>query len=52
MKDVFKEAAPQFKVLKKNIIDHHRAIEKVRKVAEQEVKKAAMAATRAERACG
>jgi hypothetical protein len=52
MKDVFKEAAPQFKVPKKNILNHQRVIEKARKVAEQEVKKAATAATRAERACG
>jgi hypothetical protein len=29
MKDVFKEAGPQFKVLKKSILDHQRVIEKV-----------------------
>jgi DDE superfamily endonuclease len=52
MKDVFKEAAPQFKVQKKNITDHLKAIEKARKVAEQAAKKAAAAAARAERARG
>jgi hypothetical protein len=34
MKDVFKEAAQWFKVLKKSIIDYDKAIEKVKKVAE------------------
>ena len=52
MNDVFKEAAPRFKVLKKNIIDHLKAIEKARKAAEQTAKKAATAAARAERARG
>jgi hypothetical protein len=52
MKDVFKEAGPRFKVLKKSILDHQRVIEKVRKVAKQETKKVAAAAARAERAHG
>jgi hypothetical protein len=52
MKDVFKEAGPRFKVLKKSILAHQRAIKKVRKVAKQEAKKVAAAAARAERACG
>jgi hypothetical protein len=47
MKEVFKEAAPQFKILKKNITDHEKAIEKAKKVAEREAKKAAIAAERA-----
>jgi len=50
MKDVLKEAAPQFRVLKKNIVDYHKEIEKAKKVAEHEAKKAAAAAIRAERA--
>ena len=52
MKDILKEAAPRFKVLKKNILDYHKEIEKARKVAEREAKKAAAAAIRAERARG
>jgi hypothetical protein len=52
MKDVFKEAGPRFKVLKKSILDYQRVIEKARKVAEQEAKKVAAAAARAERAHG
>jgi hypothetical protein len=44
MKDVFKEAAPQFRVLKKNILDYQKEIEKAKKVAEQEARKAATAA--------
>jgi hypothetical protein len=57
MKDVFKEAAPRFKVLKKGILDYYKEIEKAKKVAEREAKKAqreakkvAAAAKRAERA--
>ena len=50
MKDVFKEAAPRFKVLKKAILDYHKAIEKVKKVAEREAKKAAATVARAARA--
>ena len=34
MKDVFKEAAQRFKVLKKSISDHDKAVEKAKKVAE------------------
>ena len=52
MKDVFKEAAPQFEILKKNILDHQRVIEKTRKVDEQDAKKASIAAARAEMARG
>jgi hypothetical protein len=40
MKDVFKEAAPRFKVLKKSILDYYKEIEKAKKVAEREAKKA------------
>jgi hypothetical protein len=47
MKDVFKEAGPRFKILKKNIVDYHKEIEKAKKVAEREVKKAATAAAQA-----
>jgi hypothetical protein len=47
MKDMFKEAAPRFKVLKKNILDSQKAVEKAKTVAEQETKKAAAAAARA-----
>jgi hypothetical protein len=52
MKDVFREAGPRFKVLKKSILDYQKAIEKVRKVAEQEAKKVAAVSTGAERARG
>ena len=52
MKDIFKEAAPQFEILKKNILDHQRAIKKTRKVDEQDAKKASTAAARAEMARG
>jgi len=52
MKDVFKEAAPRFKVLKKNITDYQKAIEKERKAAEREAKAAAAAEARAVRAQG
>ena len=34
MKDVFKELVPQFRILKKNILDYQREIEKAKKVAE------------------
>jgi hypothetical protein len=34
MKDVFKEAAPRFKVLKKTILDYQKEVEKAKKVAE------------------
>jgi len=51
MKDVLKEVAPQFKVLKKSILDYHKEIKKAKKVAEHEAKKAVTAAERAERAC-
>ena len=47
MKDVFKEAAPQFKVLKKTILDYQKEVEKAKKVAEREAKKLATAAARA-----
>jgi hypothetical protein len=46
MKDVFKEAAPQFKILKKKIVDHEKAIEKAKKMAEHEAKKVAVAVAR------
>jgi hypothetical protein len=59
MKDVFKEAAPQFKVLKKSILDYHKQIEKAKQVAERtakkaerEAKKVAAAAEKAARARG
>jgi uncharacterized protein YukE len=51
MKNVFKEVASQFKVLKKNITDYQKAIENVKKVEEHNKKKATAAATRSERAC-
>ena len=44
MKNIFKEVVPQFKVLKKNIADHQKAIKNVKKVAEQEANAAARAA--------
>jgi hypothetical protein len=47
MKDVFKEAAPKFRVLKKNILDYQKEVEKAKKTAEREARKAATAATRA-----
>lgn len=47
MKDVFKEAAPRFRVLKKNILDYQKEVEKAKKVAEREARKAATAAARA-----
>ena len=34
MKDVFKELVPQFRILKKSILDYQREIEKAKKVAE------------------
>ena len=40
MKDVFKEAAPQFRVLKKTILDYYKEVEKAKKAAEHEAKKA------------
>ena len=49
MKAVFKEAAPQFKVLKKNIANHQKAIENAKKIAEREAKKAAAKAASARR---
>ena len=59
MKDVFKEAAPQFRVLKKSILDYHKQIEKAKQVAgreakkaEREAKKAAAVAEKAARARG
>jgi hypothetical protein len=50
MKDLFKEAAPQFKVLKKNIADYQKALKKEKKTAEREAKAAAAAEVRAARA--
>ena len=47
MKAVLKEAAPRFKVLKKNITDYQKAMEKAKKVAEREAKRAAAATARA-----
>ena len=52
MKDVFKEAALRFKVLKKNITDYQKALEKEKKAAEREAKAAAAAEARALRARG
>jgi hypothetical protein len=52
MKDVFKELAPQFRILKKNILDYQREIEKAKKAAEREARRAATAATRAARGRG
>ena len=48
MKDVFKEAAPRFKVLKKGIVDYYKEIEKAKKVAEREAKKAERETKKAE----
>ena len=47
IKDVFKEAAPRFRILKKNILDYQKEVEKAKKVAEREARKAATAAARA-----
>jgi hypothetical protein len=44
MKDVFKEAAPRFRVLKKDIVNYHKALEKARKVAERQARQATAAA--------
>lgn len=52
MKDVFKELALQFRILKKNILDYQREIEKAKKAAEQEARRAATAAARATRSHG
>ena len=52
MKDVFKELAPRFRVLKKNILDYQREIEKAKKVAEREARRAATAAARVARGRG
>jgi hypothetical protein len=52
MKDAFKEAAPRFNVLKKHILDYQQAVEKTRKLAENEAKKAVAAAAKTTRACG
>ena len=52
IKNVFKEAAPWFKVLKKNILNFHKEIERAKKVVEHEAKKATAAAERATRSCG
>jgi hypothetical protein len=46
MKEVLKEAAPRFKILKKNILDYHKALEKTKKTAERDARKAAAAAAR------
>ena len=50
MKNVFKEAAPQFKVIRKNIADYHKAAEKRKAADERNKKRAAAAAAREERA--
>jgi hypothetical protein len=47
MKEVFKEVAPWFKILKKNILDYQKALEKAKKAAERDARKAATAAARA-----
>ena len=52
MKDIFKEAAPQFKILKKNITSYQKAVEKAKSVEERNKKKAATAVARAERTRG
>lgn len=48
MKDVFKEAGPRFRVLKKHILEYQKQVEKAKKAAEREAKKAATAAVRAQ----
>lgn len=56
MKDVFKEAIPQFGVLKKNILDYKKEVGKevgkAKKVAEHDARKATTAVVRAVRAHG
>ena len=52
MKDVFKEVAPRFRILKKNILDYQREIEKAKKAAEREARRAATVAARAARGRG
>jgi hypothetical protein len=52
MKDIFKEAVPWFKVLKKNIVDYQKALEKEKKAAECEANAAEAAEARALRAWG
>jgi hypothetical protein len=47
MNDVFTEVAPRFRILKKNILDYQREIEKAKKAAEREVRRAATVAARA-----
>ena len=47
MKNVFKEAVPQFKILKKTILDYQKEAEKAKKVAKQEARKAATATAQA-----
>jgi hypothetical protein len=49
MRDVFKEAAPRFKVLKRGILDYQEEVEKAKKVAECKARNTAKAAARA---CG
>ena len=44
MKDAFKEAAPRFRALKKNILDYQKEVEKAKKAAECEARNAAKAA--------
>ena len=52
MEDIFKEAAPRLKVLKKNIADHEKAVLATKKVAEQAAKLAAKAARAQGRVAG
>ena len=47
MKDVFKEVAPKFRILKKRILEYQKAIVKAKKAAEREARKAATAAAQA-----
>ena len=47
MKNVFKEAVPQFKILKKTILDYQKEAKKAKKVAKQEARKAATATAQA-----
>ena len=52
MKDIFKEVAPQFKVLKNNITDYQKVLKKEKKATECEAKATASAEARVLRAQG
>lgn len=49
IKDVFKEAVPQFRVLKKRILNYQKEVDKAKNVAEHKVRKAVAVAAQA---CG